>query len=150
MKILAIGMGLNGLLHGPYYLQLAAGWTKLLIKVNFIILIPFIFILISLTNSYGALGGAIAWTLLNIVFVFSIVPSMHKKLLTSEMKEWFIYDNAIPIISSLSIAILLKSIYPYNFNTLTQILFLLFAFLLILLSGTIASTRIRKIILAHI
>ena len=32
--ILVIGMMLNGIMNGPYFLQMAAGWTNLLVKVN--------------------------------------------------------------------------------------------------------------------
>ena len=40
--ILVLGMVLNGIMNGPYYLQMAAGWTGLLVKVNLVMVLLFV------------------------------------------------------------------------------------------------------------
>ncbi len=100
------GTALNGLLHIPYALQLAYGWTTLALYSNIfavILLIPLIVVLVSL---YGAIGAAIAWIILNIGYVFVGINIMHTRLLTGQKWRWCIDSLGKPLVPALTIAVI--------------------------------------------
>jgi O-antigen/teichoic acid export membrane protein len=104
VSIMIIGTTLNGVMNLPYALQLASGWTKLSVIKNIIaviILAPLIFIL---TKWYGAVGGAIAWLILNLGYVLLEIPVMHSKLLKGEKWKWYWNDVCVPISAGLFMA----------------------------------------------
>lgn len=93
---LVIGSMLNGLMHIPYALQLAYGWTRFAVVMNTIsvlILVPAIYVGVS---NYGAIAAAIMWCVLNLGYVVFALPFMHRKLLPNEMWRWYGQDVLIP------------------------------------------------------
>ncbi len=106
LSLLICGSALNGIMHPPYALQLAFGWTKLSFVKNIIavlVLVPFIIVV---TTRYGATGAASAWLLLNIGYVLLEIPIMHRRLLRKEKWHWYWQDVTIPLIAGLSVAVL--------------------------------------------
>jgi O-antigen/teichoic acid export membrane protein len=96
VSILAIGTMLNGLMHTPYTLQLAYGWTRFMVVVNIVsvlIIVPLIYIEVQI---YGAIAAAFLWVFLNASYLLIAVPMMHRKLLPSELRHWFITDTLAP------------------------------------------------------
>jgi hypothetical protein len=92
-----MGTALNGLMHLPYALQLAYGWTKLAFHMNAVavlILVPSIILMASL---YGAVGAAIIWVVLNSGFVLISIPLMHHRLLKGEQWKWYFEDVGLPL-----------------------------------------------------
>ena len=81
VSILICGTALNGLMHLPYALQLAFGWTRLSLLKTLIAVILLVPLIIYMTMHFGATGAAIAWLILNIgMFIFEI-QIMHRRLL---------------------------------------------------------------------
>jgi len=68
LVLLVIGHAINGLLHIPYSVQLAYGWTSLALHMNVASVILFIPMLAILSSKYGALGAAGAWAGFNAVY----------------------------------------------------------------------------------
>lgn len=104
LSIMICGTAINGLMHPPYALQLAFGWTRLsLLKtfISVILLVPFI---IYLTKQYGVAGAAVPWLVLNIGLFFIEIPIMHFRLLRKEMWPWYLQDVGIPLIACLFVA----------------------------------------------
>jgi O-antigen/teichoic acid export membrane protein len=98
LKLMSLGTFLNCLMHMPYALQLAYGWSSFAAKVNMfavIFLVPAIFYA---TPVYGALGAAWVWLILNAGYVFISSHFMFKKILSAEKKKWFINDLFLPIL----------------------------------------------------
>jgi O-antigen/teichoic acid export membrane protein len=101
VSLLAIGTMLNGLMHIPYTLQLAHGWTRLTVWVNtvsVILLIPAIYMGVS---KYGVEAAAVVWILLNAGYVIIGLPLMHRSLLPAEKWRWYGQDVLVPLCAAL-------------------------------------------------
>jgi O-antigen/teichoic acid export membrane protein len=97
VAVLALGTGLNCVMTMPYTAQLAHGWTALSVTKNVVavaVVIPAMFFLISI---WGELGAAATWALLNAGYVVFEIPAMHRRILRSEARRWYIVDVAVPI-----------------------------------------------------
>ena len=66
---LAIGSALNGIMIFPYCLQLAAGKPKLAFFMAAGLLVVAIPLVLVMAIRYGAIGGAVSWTLLNVFYL---------------------------------------------------------------------------------
>ena len=103
LTLLALGMSLNGIMHLPYALQLAYGWTKLAFYSNLIAVAtlgPLIYIMAS---HYGAVGAATVWIFLNIGYILISLQIMHRRLLKHEKWRWYIEDTAKPLLVALAV-----------------------------------------------
>jgi hypothetical protein len=112
VSLLAVGTGLNGLMHLPHALQLAYGWTRigLLTSVMLVaLLVPTIFIVVP---RYGARGGAAVWVALNLISVTVTVPLTHRRLLRGEGLKWFKAEVATPIAVAVIAALGLSLAFP--------------------------------------
>jgi O-antigen/teichoic acid export membrane protein len=127
VSILICGTALNGLMHMPYALQLAFGWTKLSVIKNVIGVIVLAPLIIVSTLHYGATGAASVWLLLNIGYIFLEIPFMHRKILCKEKWQWYWQDVTVPFIVALLLASLGRVLF---FGTTSN--FLMFLNLLII------------------
>ncbi|MDG1109743.1 MAG: oligosaccharide flippase family protein, partial [Burkholderiaceae bacterium] len=75
-SILVIGTLINGIMHIPYGLQLAAGWTSLALRFGVISVVIFGILLLVLTESYGVVGAAMAWPIQQALYLIFTVPLM--------------------------------------------------------------------------
>ena len=125
LALLAAGTMLNGLMHIPYMLQLAHGWTGLAVRVNVIavaILMPAIYFA---TSRYGPLGAAWVWVLLNAGYVLVGVHFMYRRLLTNEKWAWYRNDVSLPILAATLLAALFYWAQPPDLRKLAELLWLL-------------------------
>jgi O-antigen/teichoic acid export membrane protein len=114
LTVIAVGVGMNGLIWLPYYLQLAHGWTRLTFYVNgaaIIILVPMMVFGIS---SYGAVGGALAWLVLNIAYLLVVPWLVHRRVLKGEAPRWFLHDILLPAAGVTTVAFLGKMLIVAN------------------------------------
>ena len=105
-------MVLNGIMNGPYYLQMATGWTDLLVKVNAVMVLVFVPLIYILTVEYSMIGAAVAWAVLNIAYVLVVARLMHRRLLQGEMWTWYMRDLLAPLSAGAVAALALKSFLP--------------------------------------
>ncbi|MGI8668596.1 MAG: oligosaccharide flippase family protein, partial [Aridibacter sp.] len=98
LTLVAIGTGLNGLMHLPYYAQLAFGITKIGFWQNVIAIIFLIPFLLWATFHYGAIGGALSWAILNFSYTIFGLQVMHRMILKGELKRWYLEDTIKPIL----------------------------------------------------
>ena len=104
VSLLVIGTMLNGLMHIPYTLQLAHGWTRFAIIMNTVsvlVLVPAIYIGVS---AYGVIAAAVIWIILNTGYVALALPFMHRRLLPAEMWRWYGQDVIAPALAAFSAA----------------------------------------------
>lgn len=97
VALLVVGSALNGVMHFPYALQLAYGMVRLpfiLASSLAVVLVPLI---VYLTWSYGAQGGAAAWLLLNGIYLFWGAWLTHRYLLKGLGAQWLLQGVAIPM-----------------------------------------------------
>ena len=151
LSLLLIGNLLNCLMQLPYFLQIAYGWTKLNITINFIsilVVIPAIYFTIPL---YGKMAPPIIWIILNVCFFIFSIPIMHKRILTSEMWRWYWQDNVILALYALSTIGIVYLVIPTSVidNPLLSVFALVTAAILGLLVSILA-TPFGRIQLLHL
>ena len=98
MSILSIGTVIHCLVHVPYALQLAYGWTRLTLLVNVFSALLLVPLMIFFTRRYGISGAASIWVILNIGYMFITIPVMHLHLLSAEKWTWFLQDIGRPLV----------------------------------------------------
>ena len=102
-SLLLLGTALNGVMHFPYALQLAYGSTRLPLTITIVLILILAPMTIILTLSYGAIGGASAWFLLNVSYLFFGTWITHQELLTGHALDWLIHSVGLPLVVSLSV-----------------------------------------------
>lgn len=96
---LAAGATFGSFMSIPYALQLAYGWTRLSLWSNVFALLASVPLFLILTRYFGAVRTAAASLVIAASgFVTNVIP-MHRKVLTSECKRWFLEDVGIPLIA---------------------------------------------------
>ncbi len=114
LTILVIGTGLNGLMHLPYALQLAYGWTRLTFYLNLAAVLIAAPSMVFLASTYGAVGVAYVWVILNGGFVLVVSQVMHRRLLKGEQWRWYLTDVGLPMSVSLVAALLCRVLVPLD------------------------------------
>ncbi|MGX8884282.1 oligosaccharide flippase family protein [Methylovorus sp. MP688] len=108
ISLLAAGVTLNGIMMIPHALQLAYGMTRLPIIINGVLMIFILPLIIYLSLSRGAIGGALAWLVMNISYVIFSTWLTNKKVLHGKAVAWVTKDVALPILIVALITVLIK------------------------------------------
>ncbi len=98
LVLLMIGTSISALLVMPYALQLAHGWTRFSIYKNLIALAFLVPLLLILVDRYQGIGAAVVWLTLNLGYLAIEVPVMHRRLLRTEMRNWYRRDIIQPLL----------------------------------------------------
>lgn len=146
VSVILIGTSLNGAMHFPYALQLAFGMTRLPLTINAILVAVFGPMIVLLAIELGAIGGAIAWALLNGLYLFVGTWLTHRSLLVGLGAKWLFEDVGIPLGISLFVMSavgweLQKPDYPVVVKLLVVCVSAFLAFALIVL----VSPRLKSI-----
>jgi O-antigen/teichoic acid export membrane protein len=96
--LLLFGTALNGAMHLPYALQLASGHSSLPAKINLALVVIFAPLLILLAANFGIVGGAAAWAILNLLYLFFGSWVTHRNVLPGVGMKWIIGDVGIPLV----------------------------------------------------
>ena len=99
LVLLVIGTTVNGLMHLPYALQLAFGWTRAGLYLAMCSVAMFAPMMLWSAVSFGAAGGAAVWALLNIFNLAVGLPLTHRRLLPGEMRVWLVRDVGYPLLA---------------------------------------------------
>ena len=105
ISLLTIGNALNGLMHLPYALQLAHGWTKLAFFQNVVAVIVLAPAIYFATLRWGAAGAAVAWIGLNTGYILIGIHVMHHRLLSEEKWPWYFGDLIKPLAAVLTLCV---------------------------------------------
>jgi O-antigen/teichoic acid export membrane protein len=100
VSILIIGTAMHCLMHIPYALQLAYGWTRLAFILNAVSVLLLVPLMILLSKLYGAIGAACVWLILNTGYTFVGLPIMHRRLLPAEKWRWYLQDVGRPLLAA--------------------------------------------------
>ncbi|MCQ8105483.1 oligosaccharide flippase family protein [Methylomonas sp. SURF-2] len=92
VSLLVIGNALNGLMHIPYALQLAHGWTKFAFYTNVIAVIFLVPAIYFATIRWGVVGAAGVWITLNVGYILVGAQIMYCHLLVGEKWRWYSSD----------------------------------------------------------
>lgn len=149
VSILVIGSAINGLLHLPYALQLACGWTRLSLLAGLIsiaVAIPAIFLM---ATHYGGVGAATVWAGLNVLTALSVVPLMHRRLLKGE--TWLYFgDIGFPLLCATLMAALGRVIFANLTPSILEIIILLGVWFSAAVVAVLAAPQIRSWLVAQV
>ena len=110
--ILTIGCALLSLQMIPYLLQLAYGWTRIVVIsgiVSVSLLVPGLWFL---TGAFGVTGAAYGWLAVNACTFVAVTPFVLRKLLAGEVLAWFCWDVAVPVFAVLCAYAVLRWLIP--------------------------------------
>ena len=151
LSVLALGTFLNGLMHIPYQLQLAHGWTRLAIKTNVVAVTVLIPAILWVVPYYGAVGAAWVWVALNSGYVLIHIQFMHQRLIPNEKSRWYFGDVLIPAVGAASVVLLAQQFQPASHqNRLAWLAFLIITGCLALVASTAMAKRTRLLLLAAV
>lgn len=150
VTILVIGTSLNGLMHIPYDLQLAHGWTKLAFYSNLISAALLVPLIVVLTNRFAALGGASVWVILNSGYVLVNIQIMHKWILPGEKRKWYVKDVGTPLVAALVTASIGRLVFRNSSAQPIILVSLIICSIVTLFMTAIAAPTVRSWILDQI
>lgn len=127
LALLAAGTLLNGLMHIPYMLQLAHGWSGFAARVNLVAVAVLVPAILWVTPRYGAIGAAWVWVLLNAGYVLVGIHFMYRRLLPGEKWTWYWSDTARPILAATLVAGFLSVVQPEDIGKFAEFAWLLAA-----------------------
>lgn len=96
---LVIGQTMNSLVFIPYALQVAYGWTSLVVWQNAIAIVVLAPLLLLGVKYFGAEGAGLVWILLNVGYLAISIPVMHRRLLQAEKYSWYRRAVLIPFLA---------------------------------------------------
>jgi hypothetical protein len=131
------------LLNGPFYLQMAAGWTGLLVRINVALVLVYSPIIYLLSLHFAARGAAAAWLILNIIYIAVVVPLVHRKLLRGEMYRWFVHDIGLPLLAAVTALTVLRALMPEGLHAVLLLVFLAVTLLITLSAAALAASHVR-------
>lgn len=103
-SLLIAGTCLSCLGFMPHCFQLAHQWMRLTINMcigSFVLYLPTMLIL---SFSYGIIGAAVSWILLQFFFLVIYVQRMHRRLIPGEKIKWLIEDVLLPFAGAFIVA----------------------------------------------
>ncbi|MFA7062233.1 MAG: oligosaccharide flippase family protein [Pedobacter sp.] len=125
VSLLVIGNALNGLMNMPYAIQLAFGWIRLGVYVNIftvIVLAPAIYFS---TLRWGAIGAAVVWMVLNSFYFIICIQIMHRHLLKTEMRRWYVNDVGKILVGSLIVTGISRIMIGTGYSDILKIIIIL-------------------------
>lgn len=151
LTLVVIETGLNGLMHLPYYAQLAFGITKIGFWQNVIAIIFLIPFMIWATFHYGAVGGALSLVILNFSYTVFGIQIMHRMILKGELKKWYLQDTIPPILVTSAFLVLCK--YLINLSTAKTIYIVItvgILFSIVTVLTALVLPKIRETLLSYL
>lgn len=97
LVILAPAFLLNAAVSIPYILALATGHTRMIVLVYFSAAIFYLPLLYVAITRWGGVGAAAAWLVLNISYLFTLVPIVQRGILNQNPISW-IGRNLLPFL----------------------------------------------------
>ena len=124
VSCLVFGTMLNGIATVPNNSAIAFGWPKLIAYTNFIQSFAMIPIIIVLVIWFQGLGAAIAWIILNSVYIIFMIPIFFRKYLKEEKISWYVQDVFSPMLVSFCVCIISSFLLPNSFHSLNILIWL--------------------------
>lgn len=151
LTVWVIGSAFNGIMHIPYALQLAHGWTTLATYVNLVAVLLTLPGILVFAPIYGAIAAAWVWVAINVGYFLFAISLMHRRLLKTEKMRWYVDDIMKPLFMSVALVSILYmirlSIQPPS--RVDELAFIFFGTLLVLLV-TALSVRVGRDLVRHL
>ncbi len=142
LSVLVIGSAINALLHLPYALQLAFGWTRLNLLAGIASSVFAVLAIFPLAKHFGPIGAAAVWAIINILNILIVVPIMHRRLLRPEVLEYY-RDIVPPLLAVLATTVLARFVFASLDSSVTIVVVLAVVWLGSSVSAAFAAPLIR-------
>jgi O-antigen/teichoic acid export membrane protein len=106
LSLLIVGTCCNGLMNLPVSLQIAHGWTRLVVAINLCAITVIVPLELYGARRWGAPGAAAGWLIVNASYVVSVIQLMHRRLLKGEQWRWYLSDVLAPGAAPVAVALL--------------------------------------------
>lgn len=142
-QILLVASLFNCVYIIPHHMQLAAGWTRLSVILNFSLTIAIVPAYYYATRAFGAVGAAWVNLLLFTAIFFVGSISMHSRLLKGAFTRLIFKDILTPLGVGFIMALVVKWVYPPQTAFIYNMIYLAISGSLILLASGLASVYVR-------
>jgi O-antigen/teichoic acid export membrane protein len=144
VSVMVIGTAVNSLMHLPYALQIASGWTRIGLKINAVLIAVMIPAVLFMTARFGALGAAVVWAALNVSYMSVGVWLTHRRLLIGETRAWF-FNVMFPFSGILAIVLAGRQVFDSYESQTTVAMMLIISgiFLFSVLAAILLSQAMR-------
>ena len=145
VSLLIVGNALNGIMHLPYALQLAHGWTRLALiqnSVAVVILVPAIYFA---TMQWGTVGAAIIWIALNVGYLLLGNHFMHRRLLTNEKWQWYLNVLFKPLLSIVAVCWIAQLLWQESAHFWSKSIGLIMVLFVSVIAAIMSSDLLRAI-----
>jgi O-antigen/teichoic acid export membrane protein len=89
LTLLSIGSACNALMHVPYALTLAYGWTRFALFQNILATLAIAPITYWASTQFGLNGGGVGWILVNMSYILISPYLIHRRYLRLELVPWY-------------------------------------------------------------
>lgn len=142
-SILIVGMALSGMMHIPYALLLAHGWTKIHFLWTLASVLTLAPLMIFLTKFFGQTGAVIATVLVSASYILCVVPHIHKRLVPGALWKWYIVDNGLPLAAAIAVASIARFLITGPMNNIYLICEIFLTYLITVVAAMFAAPQIR-------
>lgn len=98
LTLLATGTALHGLMYIPNALQLALGKTFVPLTINIVLLAIMVPVTVTLALRFGAMGGAMAWVILHMLYVVLSIWLQDRYIRRGAGLRWLIREIGTPLL----------------------------------------------------
>jgi O-antigen/teichoic acid export membrane protein len=143
LSFLIVGYAINAIMLLPFGLQIAYGWTRLLLGISIAAVVFAVPLTLIFANVYGIVGAASVWVIVNS-YMFLIQPwFMHRRILKNELMHWYAIDVGLPLIPALVIPICARFLISVRVSSLILILELCIVLSISMLSAGLLTPATR-------
>lgn len=147
LTLLVCGMLLHGLVQAPYYLQVAHGWWRIILRTNLLLLVCVVPLNVLMAGSYGGPGAATVWVLLNVCY-FLAFPRAHRRFLKGRQGRWLFEDVLMPLVGALCVGVAARWLMPSHLSRVEILAYLSAAGLLAVAGAASLASSFRGAALA--
>jgi O-antigen/teichoic acid export membrane protein len=135
-------MLLHGLSHAPYYLQVAYGRWRTILRTNLLLLLGVIPLNLLLARTFGGPGAALIQVLLNVGYLLTL-PFANHRFLKDERARWFLEDILPPLAGALSVGAAARWLIPPGLSRVWVLAYLCAAGVLAVAAAAALAPRLR-------
>ena len=146
VSLLVFGTMLNGIASLPANSATAFGWPLLTTYTNIIQAVLIIPLIICMVNWLQGAGAAIAWIILNSIYVLFMTPLFFRRYLSKEQKSWYLNDILVPAAASFSICIFSIMIVPAMKSQFTLLSWIIVTGIIALIFTGLSLPNIRTLV----
>jgi hypothetical protein len=149
-SILVLGTAMNGIMNLPFAIQLASGWMRMALSLVVALIVIIVPLSIVLTAQLGGIGCAIAWFMLNALYLLAGSHATHRQLPAELVQMWF-FRNVLPGVLAASVVVVaFRLIYSGRAGAVQEVMMICIVTALAVLAACFAGAESRRWILARL